>query len=46
MSLSPRQLWAYLEFSNHADGIDLARTAIGAQGDGETIKKMIEELTK
>ena len=46
MTLTWRQLDAYLEFSNHVDGLDLTLNAIGAQGDGETIKKMIQELTK
>jgi hypothetical protein len=48
MTLTPRQVWAYLEFndkierSERADAFILA--AIGAQGDSETIEKTIKEL--
>jgi len=48
MTLSPRQIFAYLEFNRKLDRIEMAMdlriTAIGAQGDGKTIEKVIKEL--
>lgn len=48
MTLTPRQIMAYLEFSNKLDRIDQANdlmiAAIGAQGDNKTIEKMRKEL--
>ena len=49
MMLTPRQLAAYLEFTDKLDRIDrandLAITAIGAQGRREDIEKARKELT-
>jgi hypothetical protein len=48
MTLTPRQIAAYLEFSDkverseRADALTIA--AMGAQGDSETIEKTIKEL--
>jgi hypothetical protein len=48
MTLTPRQIAAYLEFSDkverseRADALLIA--AIGAQGDSETIEKMRKEI--
>lgn len=48
MTLTPRQMAAYLEFSaqidrrDRADGLVLATVA--AQGDKNTIEKMLKEL--
>jgi hypothetical protein len=48
MTLTPRQIAAYLEFSDkverreRADALIIA--AIAAQGDSETIEKMRKEL--
>ncbi len=48
MSLSPRQISAYLEFNNRLDRIDRAHhlviSAIGAQGDKQAIDKLLKEL--
>jgi len=48
MTLSPRQIAAYLEFSDKLDRIERANNlmiaAIGAQGDGKAIEKTIKEL--
>jgi hypothetical protein len=48
MTLSPRQIFAYLEFNHKLDRIELATdlriTALGAQGDGKMIEKVIKEL--
>jgi hypothetical protein len=48
MNLSPRQITAYLEFSDKLDRIERANnlmvTAVGAQGDSKTIEKTIKEL--
>ena len=48
MSLSPRQIAAYLEFSDKLDRIEranaLAISAIGAQGDKKAIDAAIREL--
>ena len=47
--LTPRQLAAYLEFTDKLDRIDrandLAIAAIGAQGDQKAIEKMLKEWT-
>jgi hypothetical protein len=48
MTLSPRQIAAYLEFSDKLDRIDrmndLVITAAGAQGDKNTLDKVMKEL--
>jgi hypothetical protein len=48
MTLTPRQIAAYLEFSNYLDRIERADalmvTAIGAQGDKQAIEKTFKEL--
>jgi hypothetical protein len=48
MSLTPRQIAAYLEFSDKLDRIDrvsaLTIAAIGAQGDSKAIEKTLKEL--
>ena len=48
MTLTPRQIAAYLEFSNQLDRIEKADAlmiaAIGAQGDNKAIEKMLKEL--
>jgi hypothetical protein len=47
MTLTPRQIAAYLEFSDqldriaHADALTIA--ALGAQGEGKDIEKTIKE---
>ena len=47
--LTPRQLAAYLEFTDKLDRIDrandLAIAAIGAQGDQKAIEKAFKEWT-
>ena len=47
MTLTPRQIAAYLEFTDKLDRIDrandLAIAAIGAQGDGKAIEKKLKE---
>jgi len=49
MSLTPRQIAAYVEFNDKLDRIDragaLTIAAIGAQGDSETIEKTIKDIT-
>jgi hypothetical protein len=49
MTLTPRQLAAWLEFTDKLDRIDranqLVTAAIGAQGDKQSIDKMLKELT-
>jgi len=49
MMLTPRQIAAYLEFSDQLDRIEranaLAVTAIGVQGDEKTIKQTLKELS-
>ena len=49
MTLSPRQIAAYLEFSERLDGIERANAlvvaAIGARGDQKAIDKAIRELS-
>lgn len=48
MTLTPRQLAAYLEFSDRLDrndrAADLAITATGAQGDQKALDKMLRDL--
>jgi hypothetical protein len=48
MTLTPRQISAWLEFSDKLDRLDranaLAVTAVGAQGDHKAIEKMLKEL--
>ena len=48
MTLTPRQIAAYLEFSKQLDRIEQADAlmiaAIGAQGDKQTIDKTFKEL--
>jgi len=48
MTLTPRQLAAYLEFSDKLDRIDratdLAIAATGAQGDQKSLEKMLREF--
>jgi hypothetical protein len=48
MTLTPRQIAAYLEFNQYLDREEradiLAITAVGAQGDGKTIEKMLRRL--
>jgi hypothetical protein len=49
MMLTPRQIAAYLEFSNKLDRIERADAlmiaAIGAQGDSKAIEKTIKDLS-
>jgi hypothetical protein len=49
MTLTPRQIAAYLEFSDKLDRIERANalviSAIGAQGDKQAIDKVIRELS-
>ena len=48
MTLTPRQLAAWLEFSDKLDRIDRANqlviSAVGAQGDKQAIEKTIKEM--
>jgi hypothetical protein len=48
MSLSPRQIAAYLEFNEVIDRQEMARdlgiAALGAQGDGKTVQQKMKEL--
>jgi Trk K+ transport system NAD-binding subunit len=48
MTLTPRQIAAYLEFSGKLDRIERADAlmiaAIGAQGDSKVIEKTLKEL--
>ena len=50
MTLTPRQIAAYLEFSDRIERIersyDLMIAAVGAQGDSKTIEKMRKELAE
>jgi len=50
MTLTPRQIAAYLEFSDRLDRIEranaLAISAMGAQGDIKAIEKRIKELSR
>ena len=49
MTLTPRQISAYLELGGQLDRIDrannLAIAAIGAQGDKQSIEKTLKELS-
>ena len=49
MMLTPRQIAAYLEFTDKLDRIDranaLAIAAIGVQGGQKAIEKMVRELS-
>jgi hypothetical protein len=49
MTLTPRQVAAYLEFNKQLDRIErtdaLMITAIGAQGDKQAIEKTLRELS-
>jgi hypothetical protein len=49
MTLSPRQIEAYIEFSDKLDRIeratDLKIAALGAQGDQKTLDKVVKELS-
>jgi len=49
MTLTPRQIAAYLQFSDRLDRIDRAHALIiaatGAQGDQKAIEKAIKELS-
>lgn len=49
MTLSPRQIVAYLEFNNTLDRKERADqlmiAAIGAQGDNKTVNKVFKELS-
>lgn len=48
MTLSPRQIFAWLDLSDKLDRIDRANdivvAAIGAQGDKKTLDKVMKEL--
>jgi hypothetical protein len=48
MTLTPRQIAAYLAFSEKLDRIEradaLAIAAIGAQGDQKTIEKTLKDI--
>ena len=50
MTLTPRQVAAYLEFSDKIDSIereyDLMISAVGAQGNDETIAKMRKVINR
>jgi len=49
MTQTPRQIAAWLEFSEQVDRVDRANdlviTAVAAQGDQKAIEKTIKELT-
>jgi hypothetical protein len=49
MTLTPRQVSAWLEFNDKLDRADranaLVTAAVGAQGDQKSIEKMIKELS-
>ena len=49
MSLTPRQIAAFLEFSDKVDRIERADAlmiaAIGAQGDSKAIEKTLKEIS-
>jgi hypothetical protein len=49
MTLTPRQLAAYLEFNSRIDCLEradaLAIAATGAQGDSKAIQKIIKQMT-
>ena len=44
MTLTPRQINAYLDLGRIDRANDLMIAAIGAQGDSETIEKTLKEL--
>jgi hypothetical protein len=48
MSLTPRQIAAYLDFSERLDALeraaDLVVAAVGAQGDQKAIDKTMKQL--
>lgn len=50
MTLTPRQIAAYLEFSHELDRIERADAlmiaAVAAQGDSKAIENMRKDLTK
>lgn len=50
MSLSPRQIYAWLDLNDMIDAmeraIDLRIGAIGAQGDSKAIDKTLKELSE
>jgi hypothetical protein len=50
MSMTPRQIRAYLLLYDRLDALDRTRqleiAAIGAQGDGDAIKRTLKELTE
>ena len=50
MSLTPRQITAYLEFNEKLDRIERADAliiaAIGAQGDKKVIEKTLKEISE
>jgi len=49
MTLTPRQISAWLEFNDRLDRSErahaLAVAAVGAQGDQKAIEKMLKELS-
>ena len=49
MTLTPRQIAAYVEFNDRIDRIERAYAlgiiSMGAQGDGKTIEKTIKQMT-
>jgi hypothetical protein len=49
MTLTPRQIAAYLTFNSKLENMDrqndLMISAIGAQGDNKAIDKMLKELS-
>ena len=50
MTLTPRQMDAYLEFSDRLDRIERAHaltiTAVGAQGDSKAIEKTLRDINQ
>lgn len=48
MTLTPRQIAAWLEFSDRLDRLDRANalviSAVGAQGDQKTLDNVLKEL--
>ena len=50
MSLTPRQIMAYLDFTDRIDRIERANALIiaatGAQGDGKAIEKTLKALAR
>ena len=48
MTLTPRQIVAWLEFGDRLDRIERANqlviSAVGAQGDKQTLDKVLKEL--